>query len=88
MTVATDEEIREMIENAAERGGRYAKEIPIMAIFDAFAAPNPRACKSMTSFIETRGANYYLSDENREIEEFLVTRFCALKKGDKPKRSF
>lgn len=87
VTEATDEEIREMLEKAYERGRRYAKEVPIMAIFDAFAKPDPRACKSMTSFIKTRGANYYLSDENREIEEFLVTRFCALKKGDKPKRS-
>ncbi|KAL0000174.1 hypothetical protein SO802_019776 [Lithocarpus litseifolius] len=85
--MATDEEIRNMIEQAYERGGRLAKEVPIMAIFDAFAAPDPCACKSMTSFIKTRGANYYLSDENREIEEFLVTRFCALKKGDKPKDS-
>ena len=76
-----------MLEKAYERGRRYAKQVPIMAIFDAYAKPDPRACKSMTSFIKTRGANYYLSDENREIEEFLVTRFCALKKGDKPKRS-
>lgn len=85
--MATDEEIRKMIENAAERGGRFAKEVPIMSIFDAFAAPHPRAYQSMTSFIKTRGASYHLSDEDREIEEFLVTRFCALKKGDKPKGS-
>ncbi|KAK9995235.1 hypothetical protein SO802_019921 [Lithocarpus litseifolius] len=81
--MATDEEIREMVESAYERGGRLAREVPIMAIFDAAAKPDPGACQRMTSFIKTRGANYYLSDENREIEKFLVSRFCALKKGDK-----
>lgn len=44
VTVATDEEIRKMIENAAERGCPLAKEVPIMAVFDAVAAPDPRAC--------------------------------------------
>lgn len=55
--MATDEEIRKMIENAAKRGCPLAKEIPIMAVFDAVAAPDPRACQSMTSFIKTRGAS-------------------------------
>lgn len=55
--MATDEEIRKMIETATKRGCPLAKEVPIIAVFDAVVAPDPRACQSMTSFIKTRGAS-------------------------------